>query len=185
MTENRETPNDAANHIVAVFDDAEQVGQALDALHRAGIGDDKISVLARSDEAPEGASPEDLAEASTVAGKGVLKGASIGGALGGLAGLLGGAVAFAIPGIGPALGTGLLVAAVSGATAGATAGALWSGFERMWDMAYRDAITGGAVLVAVHTNDPAQADEAKRVLAELHPQRIDHLDAHGELVRTA
>jgi hypothetical protein len=180
-----ETPDNAQNHVVAVFDEAEQVSKTLDALRGAGIPNDAISVVGREQMDPETDSDEDAFEASSSAGKGVLKGSAVGGAAGGLAGLIGGALAFAIPGVGPAIGVGLLVTAVSGAAAGTVAGALWSGFERMWDMGYRDLVSGGGILVAVHTDDPAIADTAKRVLSDLGPTRIDHLDAHGELVRRA
>ena len=183
-----DTPAHAQNHVVAVFERADQVRKAVEALRGAGFPDDELSVLGRHDEPgddveAETASPEDLYEASNTAGKGVLKGTAVGGAAGALAGLVGGALAFAIPGVGPAIGVGLLVTTVSGATAGATAGALWSGFERMWDMGYRDLVADGGVLVAVHTDAPDRADEAKRLLGDLDPVRIDHLDAHGELVR--
>jgi hypothetical protein len=214
MTEARPTPENAENHIVAVFDHADQVTKALDALHGAGIGDESISVLgrdeaqagrggpgangaARSDgvagHGAEGAgaptphaesgTPEDFYEASSTAGRGVAKGAAVGGAAGGLVGLLGGALAVALPGVGTAVGIGMLVGAASGATAGATAGAMWSGFERMWDMGYRDMVADGGVLVAVHATDAGMADRAKTVLADLGPRRIDHLDRHGEIVR--
>jgi hypothetical protein len=190
MTESRTTPDKAQNHVVAVFDHADQVSKALDALRGAGIADDAISVLGRDetrdgDGAPETSSPEDFAEASTTAGRGVMKGGAVGGAAGGLLGLLGGALAVALPGVGTAVGVGMLVGAVSGATAGATAGSLWSGFERMWDMGYRDMVAEGGVLVAVHTDDQAEADTAKRVLTDLGPRRIDHLDSRGEVVRAA
>jgi hypothetical protein len=179
-----DTPAHAENHIVAVFDRADQVQKALDALHGAGFGDAELSVLGRQVDA-ETDGPEDLYDASNTAGAGIAKGTAVGGAAGALAGLVGGALAFAIPGIGPGIGIGLLVTTISGATAGATAGALWSGFERMWDMGYRDLVADGGVLVAVHTDDPARADEARRILSDLEPARIDHLDSHGEVVRAA
>ncbi|HEV7886300.1 MAG TPA: general stress protein [Acidimicrobiales bacterium] len=177
------SPDKAENHIVAVFDDVETAQKAVDALRGAGIPEGRLSVLTRGDEQPESASPEDLAEASNTAGAGLAKGAVVGGGAGALLGALGGALAIAIPGFGTALGIGMLAGAVSGAVAGGTAGALWAGFERMWDMGYRDLLAGGGVLVAVHTDDPAEAEEARRILHDLGPVRMDQLDRHGEVVR--
>jgi hypothetical protein len=179
------TPHNAENHVVAVFEEADQVRKAIEELRGTGIDDKQISVLARDQVDPESDSPEDLAKASSAAGKGILEGSLAGGGIGAAIGLLGGALAVAIPGLGPALGVGLLVGGVSGAAAGATAGALWSGFERMWDMGYRDLVAGGGVLVAAHTDDRDQAARVMQILRDLGAVRVDLLDKHGEVTREA
>jgi hypothetical protein len=180
-----DTPDNAENHVVAVFEQPQAAQRALDALKEDGIPEGRLSMLAKGDGRPETGTPEDLADASNTVGAGAAKGSAVGGAAGAAVGLLGGALAVALPGVGTAVGVGMIVGAASGAAAGATAGALWSGFERMWDMGYRDLVADGGVLVAVHTDDPDEADRAKRLLADLGPVRIDQLDRHGEVVRAA
>jgi hypothetical protein len=180
-----DTPDNAENHVVAVFEQTEAAERAWGELRDDGFPEGRLSILAKGQGHPETGSPEDLADAADTAGAGVAKGSAIGGAAGAAVGLLGGALAVALPGVGTALGVGMIVGAASGAAAGGTAGALWSGFERMWDMGYRDLVADGGVLVAVHTDDPDEADRAKKLLAELGPVRIDQLDRHGEVVRAA
>lgn len=187
MTESRSTPDHAKHHVVAVFEDVEHVRKALDELRGAGFDESALSVLGRGDESedvPETAGPEDFADAADTAGAGVVKGSAVGGAGGALAGVLGGALlSVAVPGLGTAVGIGMMTGAAAGGAAGATSGSLWSGFERMWDMGYRDLIAGGGLLVGVHTDEADEADRAQRVLAGLGPVRIELLDAHGEVVR--
>jgi len=174
----------ASNNIVAVLRDRAAVADALRLLRDAGFTEGEVSVLARDDASPESASPEDAFEASQEAGKGVAKGAALGTAAGGIAGMVGGLIAFAIPGIGPGLGAGIMaVGLASGAVAGATAGAMWGGMEKVWDMQYRDEVVGGAVLVGVHVDEPERTDQAKELLAKAGADRVDHFDAHGEVIR--
>jgi hypothetical protein len=175
-----DTPDNAENHVVAVFEQPQAAQQAFEALKGDGFPQGRLSMLAKGEGQPETGTPEDLADASNTAGAGVAKGSAVGGAAGAAVGLLGGALAVALPGVGTAVGVGMIVGAASGAAAGATAG-----FERMWDMGYRDLVADGGVLVAVHTDDPDEVDRAKRLLAELSPVRIDQLDRHGEVVRAA
>lgn len=169
------THTHAAHNLVAVYTDEQVARQAVEALQGAGIAADQVSIVARRSEG------EVLEEGAEVTNQ-ILRGGAKGSAVGGLAGLAVGAVLLAVPGVGTVLGAGVPAGAIGGAAAGATAGAMWGGFSRMWDMAYRDLVQEGRVLVAVHTDHEAEAAHATRLLCEARPERLDHLDRRGEVL---
>jgi hypothetical protein len=174
------------HNVVAVYKVQDRAAEALRVLRDAQFGEEDVSVLTQEQAAPEGSDPEELFIATHEGAKDAAKGAVLGAGAGGLLGMLGDALALAIPGVGPALGVGLIAAAAaSGAAAGGTVGFMYGAMEKLWDMQYRDVVAGGGALVAVHTDDPERAAEAKRLLAQAGPERIDEFDAHGELVHEA
>jgi hypothetical protein len=172
------TKTHCAHNVVAVFADEERARSAVDALRGTGIDAEQLSVVGRR---AEGESVEEGAKVTNQ----MLMGGAKGSAVGGLAGLTAGALVLAVPGVGAVLGAGVLAGAVGGAAAGATAGALWGGFSRMWDMTYRDLVQEGRVLVAVHTDDEAEAAHATRLMHDAGCDRLDHLDARGEVRQRA
>lgn len=169
-----DTHTHTAHNVVAVFAGEEAARRAVEAVHGAGITAEQVSIVGRYAEG-EG---EDEGAAVT---NQMLVGGAKGSAAGGLAGLVAGALVLAVPGVGAVLGAGVLAGAIGGAAAGATAGALWGGFSRMWDMTYRDLVQEGRVLVAVHTDDEAEAARAIRLLQDAGPDRLDEFDRRGEV----
>lgn len=188
------------HNVIASFADAQTARDAIDSLKNAGIDEKYISFLARGTEEtftpserrdeeeaashaghdvpPDRMRKED-AEMVAEVGGGIAKGSAIGGTAGAAIGFIAGAIAFGIPGIGPAVGAGIWAATAGAATAGATGGAVVGGF---WKMRYRDELSGGRVLVGVHSGDAAAVEKAIDELRKHGPQELDRFDEHGELV---
>lgn len=173
----------AEHNVVATFPDMEAARNAVEALTRAGIPNEDISLLGRQVE-EERHDPDtrirDL-EATTEVAKRAGAGVAAGGVLGGLAGL----AAFAIPGVGPVVGSGILAAVVGGSVAGASVGGMVGGvagvsLEEDWDLTFHDSIRAGRVLVAVHAAAKDDVDTAAKVLEGEHPDRLDWLGADGK-----
>ncbi|MGI9033814.1 MAG: hypothetical protein ACR2HY_09105 [Acidimicrobiales bacterium] len=172
----------AEHNVVATFPDMGEARGALDALARAGIEPEDISLLGRAvDEARNDSDTRlrDL-EASGEIARRTATGVAAGGAMGALAGL----AAFAIPGVGPVVGMGLLAAAAGGSVAGASVGGMVGGvagisLEDDWDLTFGDSIRSGQVLVAVHGADKTDVDRAAEVLRGHGAGRLERLDAEG------
>jgi len=89
----------------------------------------------------------------------------------GIGGVLGGLVSLAVPGIGPALAIGPLLAIINGAAAGGVVGGLLGGTGALKPMGLPDdveahfhqKVSGGEILIAVHSPDPAHLDEALNI----------------------
>ncbi len=142
--------------------------EALAALHMAGIGNDRISLVARSDIELERI-PDSLKEADTDAVPAAVRGMGIGGATGLLAGLA--AMVFAPIGI-----------TVAGAAAIGAIGALMGGWSSALMGAslpdpvrqqFEDEIAAGRVLVLVDTEDEARAT-VDQAMASVQASRLDY-----------
>jgi len=175
--------NLAQHNVVATFPDMKSARAGVDALARAGIEAEDISLLgsaveeARNDADTRLRDMEATGEIAKRAGTGIVAG----GALGALAGV----AAFAIPGVGPVVGTGILAAVAGGSVAGASVGGMVGGvagvsLEEDWDLTFHDSIRAGRVLVAVHTAEKDDVEKAAEVLAGEHPDQLDWLDADGK-----
>ena len=172
----------AEYNVVATFSDMDAARKALDALGRAGIEAEDISVLGQAvDEARSDPDTRlrDLDATADVAKKAV-GGAAAGGALGALAG----AAAFVIPGVGPVIGMGLLAAAAGGTVAGASVGGMVGGvaglsLEDDWDLTFQESLRAGRVLVAVHATDKADVEKAAEVLEEEEADQLEWIDSEG------
>lgn len=175
----------AEHNVVATFPDMEKARSAVEALGRAGIEAEDISLLGRAvDEARSNPDTRlrDL-EASTEIAKRAGVGAAAGTALGALAGV----AAFVIPGVGPVVGTGILGAALAGSMAGGGVGGMVGGvaglsLEDDWDLTFQDSIRAGRVLVAVHATDKSDVEKAAEVLEGEGADELDWLDAEGRKV---
>ena len=175
-------------NVVAAFGSLDQARQALLDLERSGIEAANISVLGKGAENAEDISAHHTGAADTGIMGDTMKGAAIGGATGiaagGIAGFLAGALAFAIPGVGPAIGTGIWLSTVGGAVLGGGLGGYWGILSNLpanpdADFTYEEAFQSGKVLVAVHSEDPAELEKARGVLKQAGPLRMDAHDAEG------
>jgi hypothetical protein len=148
-----------------IFADQVSVGEAVDALRRAGFRNADISVLL-----PENVGTKDFGhEKHTKAPEGAVAGASTGAIIGGALGWLAGIGALAIPGVGPFIAAGPIVAALSGMGAGGAlggfAGALVGvGIPEYEAKRYEGRIRSGGILLSVHCDDSEWAKRAREVL---------------------
>lgn len=148
-----------------IFPDQVTVGEAVDALKRAGFRSTDISVLF-----PENVGNKDFAhEKHTKAPEGAVAGASTGAIIGGALGWLAGIGMLAIPGIGPFIAAGPIVAALSGVGAGGAvggfAGALIGvGIPEYEAKRYEGRIRGGGILLSVHCDNSDWTKRAKEIL---------------------
>jgi hypothetical protein len=93
----------------------------------------------------------------------------------GIGSVLGGLVSLAIPGIGPALAIGPILAIINGAAAGAAAGSVVGGLlggtgalkpmglPEDVEAHFHERVSGGEILIAVHSSDPSHLDAALNV----------------------
>ena len=150
----------------AVFDSREEAERALSELRSAGIDNDAISIIGRS-ERGDGSGINDNVDDDGVNASGAVKGA-IGGAVGGT---LLGVAALAIPGVGPLAAAGAIAAsavpeaagigAAIGATAGGISGLLSKeGVDANDAKYYESRINEGGYFIGVH------ADKASMPVAE-------------------
>ena len=172
-------------NVVATFPTMEAARGALDALGRAGIEAEDISVLGQSVE--EARSDPDTRLRDLDATADVAKRAGAGAAAGGALGAVAGAAAFVIPGVGPVVGMGLLAAAAAGTAAGASVGGMVGGvaglsLEDDWDLTFQEDLRAGRVLVAVHAADKTDVDKAARVLEDEEAEQLQWIDAEGRKI---
>jgi hypothetical protein len=172
----------AQHNVVATFPDMESARGAVDALARAGIEAEDISILGRAIE--EARNDVDTRLRDMEATGEIAKRAGTGVAAGSTLGALAGVAAFAIPGVGPVVGGGILAAVVGGSIAGGSVGGMVGGvaglsLEDDWDLTFQESIRAGRVLVAVHAADKDDVDKAAKVLEGEHPDGVEWLDAEG------
>ncbi|HEV3401736.1 MAG TPA: general stress protein [Acidimicrobiales bacterium] len=169
-------------NVVATFPNMEAARKAIDALGRAGIEAEDISVLGQSVE--EARSDPDTRLRDLDATADVAKKAGAGAAAGGALGALAGAAAFVIPGVGPVIGMGLLAAAAGGTVAGASVGGMVGGvaglsLEDDWDLTFQESLREGRALVAVHATEKADVEKAAEVLEEEKADKLEWIDSEG------
>jgi hypothetical protein len=136
-----------------------QANEILTHLRNLGFTSSEISILLKDKETKNISVKEDAV-------RGARKGGIAGGVLGALAGL----TALTIPAIGALLVTGPLLAALGGAAVGGVVGGLAGGSGALTNIGIPDHDTArleqklheGAILVAVHSDDPARLDRALR-----------------------
>ena len=140
--------------VTRLYDTYEDAALAVDALKRAGIAEDDISIVANR----EAYADPDAANSSEAGA-----GAGIGGALGAGVGLLTGIGILAIPGLGPVVAAGWLAATAVGAATGAVGGGMIgamvdSGVPEDDAHVYAEGVRRGGTLVTVRAQDEASAD---------------------------
>jgi hypothetical protein len=173
-------------NVVATFPDMDVARKAIDALARAGIEAEDVSVLGQAVE--EARSDPDTRLRDLDATADVAKKAGAGAAAGGALGALAGAAAFIIPGVGPVVGMGILAAAAAGTVAGASVGGMVGGvaglsLEDDWDLTFQESLREGRVLVAVHAADKSDVDKAAEVLQDEKADKLEWIDSEGRRLR--
>jgi hypothetical protein len=163
----------AKKAVFGIVKSHEQAERVVDALNRAGVMNQDISVLF-----PDREGTRDFAhEKNTKAPEGAVAGAGTGGVAGGTLGLLAGIGALAIPGLGPLIAAGPLLAALSGAAVGAAVGGITGaligmGIPELEAKQYEGKIRDGNILISVHTEDGKEVDRAKDVFKRLQVSDI-------------
>ena len=175
----------AQHNVVATFPDMDTARKAMDALGRAGIEAEDISLLGQS--AEEARSDPDTRLRDLDATADIAKRAGAGAAAGGAVGALAGAAAFVIPGVGPVIGMGLLAAAAGGTVAGASVGGMVGGvaglsLEDDWDLTFQESLRAGRVLLAVHAVDKDDVDKAAKVMEGEGADQLEWIDAEGRKI---
>jgi len=154
-----------ANTLVGLFDDRSSAEGAVQDLLNAGIGRDKISVVANN-EAGE-TQTHSIDEHGNMAASGAAKGATSGAVVGGIAGLLIGAGFTVLPIAGLLLAgpiAGLIAGAATGAaTGGILGGLIGMGIPKEHAEVYAEGVRRGGTLVTVQTDD-ANTERVHQIL---------------------
>jgi hypothetical protein len=110
----------------------------------------------------------------------VIRGARKGGIAGGVLGALAGLTAVSIPAVGPILVAGPFVAGLGGAAVGSMVGGLAGGSGALTRVGipeehthrFEQKIQDGAILIAVHSDNPAHLDRALRLFKSSGAEEI-------------
>ena len=148
------------NTVYCVASSEPVANEILTHLRNLGFTSSEISVLLKTKDTRNISVKEDA-----------IQGVKVGGIAGGVAGVLAGLTVLAVPAVGPllvagpfltALTAGVAAGVVSGLAAGS--GALAHiGIPREEAQRLEQRIHDGAILIAVHSSDPARRDKALRV----------------------
>lgn len=139
--------------------DVAHTREALAALHMAGISNESISLVARSDIELERI-PDSLKEADTDAVPAAVRGMGIGGATGLLAGL----AAVALAPVGITIAGAMAIGALGALVGGWSSALMGSALPDAVRQQFEDEIEGGKILVLVDTDDD---DQVAAVLAAM------------------
>jgi hypothetical protein len=167
--------------VAGIFNSAAEAERAVEGLRSAGLGEERVSLLT------PGTSQEQLDEVPTTETEQPGMGTALGGAVGGALGVAGGlhlgaaAASLLVPGVGPVLAAGLVGAALLGAGGAATGAAAGGALEDSMAkglphdelFVYEDALRRGRSVVLAVTDDEAQADTARGVLAGAGAESVD------------
>jgi hypothetical protein len=137
-----------------------QADEILTHLRNLGFTASEVSILLKDKKTKNISVKEDAI-------RGARKGAVVGGVLGAIAGL----TVLSIPAVMPLVVAGPFLAALEGAAAGGMVGGLAGGSGALTHVGVREEhtprvaqkIQAGAILIAVHSHDPARLDRALRV----------------------
>jgi len=148
------------NSVYCLASSEPQANEILTHLRNLRFSSSEISVLLKDKETKNISVKEDA-----------IRGARKGGIAGGVLGALAGLTALSIPAVGPLLAAGPLLGAFGGAAVGGVVGGLAGGSGALTHIGIpeehtpriEEKIHDGAILIAVHSNDPARLDRALRV----------------------
>lgn len=137
-----------------------QANEILTHLRNLGFSSSEISILLKDKETKNISVKEDA-----------IRGAKKIGIAGGVIGALAGLTALSIPAVGPLLVAGPFLAALGGAAVGGVVGGLAGGSGALTHIGVPEEHTprleqkihDGAILIAVHSNEPSRLDRALRV----------------------
>jgi hypothetical protein len=166
--------------VAGIFTSQAAAERAAEHLHSKGITHDQINFLT------PGASRGQLETVPTTETEQPGMGKAVGGLVGGAVGISGGTLGLSaasalIPGVGPVIAIGLAAEAllgVAGAIVGAVVGgavenALSQGLPKDEIFIYEDALRQGRTVLIILTEDEAQADAAREILAQAGAESID------------
>src|SRR5215475_11469124 len=147
------------NAVYCVAATEPQADEILTHLRNLGFSASEVSILLKDKDTRNISVREDA-----------LRGARKGGIAGGVLGALAGVSALTIPAVGPLLVAGPWLAALGGAAVGGVVGGLAGGSGALTHIGIPDDAAGrlekrlhdGAILIAVHSNDPVRLDRALR-----------------------
>jgi len=148
------------NTVYCLASSEPQANEILTHLRNLRFSSSEISILLKDKETKNISVKEDA-----------IRGARKGGIAGGVLGALAGLTALSIPAVGPLLAAGPLLGAFGGAAVGGVVGGLAGGSGALTHIGIpedhtprvEEKIHDGAILIAVHSNDPARLDRALRV----------------------
>jgi len=148
------------NTVYCLASSEPQANEILTHLRNLRFSSSEISILLKDKETKNISVKEDA-----------IRGARKGGIAGGVLGALVGLTALSIRAVGPLLAAGPLLGAFGGAAVGGVVGGLAGGSGALTHIGIpedhtpriEDKIHDGAILIAVHSNDPARLDRALRV----------------------
>ena len=148
------------NTVYCLASSEPQANEILTHLRNLRFSSSEISILLKDKETKNISVKEDA-----------IRGARKGGIAGGVLGALVGLTALSIPAVGPLLAAGPLLGAFGGAAVGGVVGGLAGGSGALTHIGIPEELTprieekihDGAILIAVHSNDPARLDRALRV----------------------
>lgn len=183
--------------VTRLFDTHVEATNAVEALERAGVKSDRISVIANNTDnwhdgkrahGDDNRMGDANGDGENDVADGAGKGATTGGLIGGGAGLLAGLGMLAIPGLGPVVAAGWLASAAVGAVVGAVAGGATGGLLGALKEAghtddeanvYAEGVRRGGTLVSVKADD----DDAQKIEALLASSRGVDATSRGAAYR--
>ncbi|MGZ8158782.1 MAG: hypothetical protein ACXWT4_08225 [Methylobacter sp.] len=163
--------------VFCIAQSIEQTESIVNTLKTAGFSPNDISVLF-----PDKSTTKDFAhEKHTKAPEGATIGGTVGLGTGAVLGLLAGIGALAIPGVGAFIAAGPIMGALSGAAVGAATGGLTGaliglGIPEYEAKRYEGKITGGSVLISVHTATSEAIDKAKDIFEFAKAEDISYTE---------
>jgi hypothetical protein len=172
--------------VFGLYKTRDQVEAAVDEMKREGFRSADISVLFSKNEGTKDFAFEKDTKAPEGAATGAASGAVLGGALGWLVGI----GALAIPGLGPFIAAGPIISLLSGvgvgATVGGIAGALAGiGVPEYEAKRYEGRITGGNILLSVHSDNGDWTRKARVILDRTGAEDIASAgEAKGDYANT-
>jgi len=148
------------NTVLCVATAEPQANDILTHLRNLGFSASEVSILLRDKETKNISVKEDA-----------VRGAEKGGVIGGVLGALAGLTALTVPVLGPIMIAGPLLSAIGGAAVGGVVGGLAGGTGALTRIGIpdnavphlQDRLSRGAILIAVHSDDPIHLDRALRV----------------------
>lgn len=172
--------------------DLEHAREALEALQRAGIDDEQISLFGRPVQMVD-LTHDEAGTHQPVGGHvgwEIAAGATTGAVVGGVStALVAAAVAALASGVGLAATAAAGLGLVAGGGAGGTVGAILGGEAGLrtngsWQQAIAT-IRQGAILLAVHASEPAPIETATRALEAVEPMGLRRVNTRGQPVAAA
>jgi uncharacterized membrane protein len=170
--------------VIGVFEQGEPAERALAALREAGFTADRVSVVAKDDQAALSV-PPDVDTGLEGAGTGAVLGGLTGGVLGWLAGV----GVLAIPGVGPIVAAGALALTLGGVALGAVTGGLIGalvdlGVPEETALDYQATVQLGGLLLTVTALDDTQAAAARAILEQHGGADVRAYDAPDRVTST-